>query len=175
MAKNRITYTLDCARATAARLHAWAATVEHIDALDLDLQGFELRLVPQVDDLLDAKVARVIVGTHSHLVHATLRAHFASRGWREVWAVPFQTKRCQEHVKLFLRGAYRTPDAPERFDWKALLQATGDNASDPCTHSTPRGPVAHWDGELILDNPRFVNVSAGFSFADASIKYDLLL
>lgn len=32
-------YTLVCARATAARLLEWARSIEHIDALDLDIQG----------------------------------------------------------------------------------------------------------------------------------------
>ena len=181
MARNHLSstasYTLDCARATASKLRGWAETVDHIDALDLDLQGFELRLVPQViEDVLEPKVARLIVGTHSHFTHHTLRGLFMSRGWREVWAVPYQTRACQDKVKLYLRGNYKTGAAalPQRFNWTALRHATGDNASDPCVHSTPRGPVAHWDGELIVDNPRFVNVTMGFTMADAVVRQDLL-
>ena len=177
MRLNRFTqqqYTLECTRATAAQVLTWAQSVDHIDALDLDIQGAEVRLVPQAIEMLEAKVHRLILGTHAHQTHQTLRALLAQRGWREIWAVPYQTRACQDKVKLYLRGNYQTPDLPQRFDWAALRASTGDDASDPCTHSSPRGPIAHWDGELIVDNPRFVNVSMGFSMADAAVKIDLL-
>lgn len=55
----------------------------------------------------------------------------------------------------------------ERFDWGAMLRTQG------CTHPTPRGPVAHWDGELIADNPRLIDIEKeGFSMADTELKVD---
>lgn len=138
------------------------------------VRATELMLLPRVIDMLEAKCHRLIVGTHSHYTHHALRALLARRGWREIWAVPYQTSACQDKVKLYLRGHYKTPNLPQRFDWAALRASTGENSSDRCTHPSPRGPIAHWDGELIVDNPRFVNVSMGFSMADATVKIDLL-
>ena len=39
-------------------------------------------------------------------------------------------------------------------------------------HSTPRGPVANFDGEIIVDNPRFVHADKLFSMADTVLKID---
>ena len=44
-----------------------------------------------------------------------------------------------------------------------------------CHHDTPRGPVAHWDGEIIADNPRLVDVRHSFSMADEVLKVADLL
>ena len=66
MAKNEIEYRLDCKSATAVELMAWASTVDHIDALDFDVQGFEYNLLGQknVIAMIEAKVRRLIIGTH---------------------------------------------------------------------------------------------------------------
>ena len=141
---------------------------------------------PGVAATLAAQVARLIVGTHhnrfipkslgintsaanvsSHYVHEALLELLLRRGWRIVWQVPMSDKtRC---VQRYLRGNYATPPSPDRFDWAAMLGNPG------CTHSTPRGPVAHWDGEIIADNPRFVDVAKGFSLADEQLVVDDLV
>ena len=59
-----------------------------------------------------------------------------------------------------------TPPNKERFRWHKMLEWPG------CTHASPRGPVAHWDGEIIADNPRLVDVSRGFSLADEQLVAD---
>ena len=40
-----------------------------------------------------------------------------------------------------------------------------------CYRNTPFGPVANYDGELIVDNPRFVKPRA-FSMADKTLRLD---
>ena len=50
-------------------------------------------------------------------------------------------------------------------NWKALL------GHPECYRNTPFGPVANYDGELIVDNPRFVKPRA-FSMADKTVRLD---
>jgi hypothetical protein len=180
-------YRLDCAPARVASLHAWLAQVDHVDAMDIDIQGAELDVVTGLIDDFDAKVARLIIGTHNNYylppgwarehpanfsrsrsrIQDVLRALLLRHGWRIVWDVPLSKNTAC--VMRYLRGSYKTPNTPERFDWAAMLKERG------CTHPTPRGPVANWDGEIIADNPRFVDVARGFSMEDEELKEDDLL
>ena len=177
MAKNAIRYTLECSAATAESLRAWLDEQPHVDAMDWDIQGAEHQLLEHTSDVLEAKVARLIMGTHGGpRAHAAMRNKLVARGWRIVYDVAHQSRMCTAHVSRYLRGYYAKPDNPDRFNWTALLRARGESAEDRCTRDTPRGPVASWDGELIADNPRFVNVSIGFSMSDMTLKaHDLLL
>ena len=146
-------------------------------------------VLPRVMDLMDQKVARLIIGTHHnrwlppeiknatmgasgmsakhlspHYIHEQMRELLVQHGWRIVWDVPMNDEiKC---VLRHLRGNYMTPNTPDRFDWARMLSWPG------CTHATPRGPVAHWDGEIIADNPRLVDVSRPFSLADTELKVD---
>ena len=137
--------------------------------------------------VFDRKVARLIIGTHhnrflpkallessngtglgAHHVHDALRALLLRHGWRIVWDVPMNDNyKC---VLRYLRGNYQTPPTADRFKWAAMLRRPA------CTHATPRGPVAHWDGELIADNPRLVHRGTpGFSFDNEELIVDDLL
>jgi hypothetical protein len=118
-----------------------------------------------------------VPGTHSAGTHEDLRALFARRGWLLIGDTPYQDNfTCQDCMRYYLRGtpntsAPRSRAAPRpeasayRFNW-AGLRASG------CHRPTPWGPVANWDGQLVVDNPRFVHAARTFSFADTELRVD---
>ena len=69
-------------------------------------------------------------------------------------------------VQKYLRGDMNE-NAPYRFDWEKM------RANPDCQHSTLFGPVANWDGEIIVDNPKFVK--KGFSFNNTEVVKDDLM
>jgi len=70
----------------------------------------------------------------------------------------------QECVARYVRG-YSKAGQADRFNWTALL-AKG------CYHDTPLGPIAQFDGEIIVDNPKFVKRGKVFSPADTRLVVD---
>lgn len=119
MGKNEIRYKLDCTKATSALFGRWAATVEHIDVVDFDVQNAERLLVPELHEILRAKAYRLIIGTHSADTHAKLRAYLTTAGWlRE----PRQ-KRCftrcpfprRDHTIEHTPSPHRYAPSPHRY------------------------------------------------------------
>lgn len=55
--------------------------IPRVDIIDLDIQGAEADVLLAAGDLLDARVRRLHIGTHSARIEAGLRAHFAAAGW----------------------------------------------------------------------------------------------
>ena len=108
------------------------------------------------------KVYRLILGTHSHVIHRELRELLLADGWILIWETP--RTRDEACVEQLYRGGSR----PNRtvFDWPAVLRKRG------CWHQTPRGPVTQFDGELILDNPRFVNRSRAMTMSDDTLRIE---
>jgi len=53
-----------------------------VDLLDSDVQGEELKCCSSAIDLLDAKVKRLYIGTHSPEIEAGLRTLLDGHGWR---------------------------------------------------------------------------------------------
>ena len=102
-----------------------------------------------------------------------IRALLLSHGWRIVWDLPLS--RNTPCVLKYLRGSYHTPNTPERFNWTAMLHGMEHRNGRNCTQPTPFGPIANWDGELIADNPRLVDVGKGFSMGDKELKDDDLI
>ena len=147
---------VDCTFAQPHLLLAWAKetlrTHRVIDVVDIDIQSAETKLLanPEVKALLERHVVRVIIGTHTGWpifarwsTHATMVAAFSH--WHVRCNRPVSTYTgC---IERFLRGCKTDPAA--RFDWAEMVRRQ-------CYHETPFGKIASYDGELILDNPRFV-------------------
>lgn len=57
------------------------AAYPRIDLMDLDIQGLEFAALEAAIDVLDAKVRRIHIGTHSQRIEQQLRALFTARGW----------------------------------------------------------------------------------------------
>ncbi|MBI3723930.1 FkbM family methyltransferase [bacterium] len=56
--------------------------LEHVDLLDMDIQGAEFDALKGNMDRLNALVKRVHIGTHSHEIEQNLRDLFTRGGWR---------------------------------------------------------------------------------------------
>ena len=57
------------------------AHYEHVDLADLDLQGTEAESVEEALPLLNERVRRLHIGTHSHEIEARLRELLTAAGW----------------------------------------------------------------------------------------------
>jgi FkbM family methyltransferase len=55
-----------------------------IDLVHVDVQGEELRVLRRAVDLLDERVRRLLVATHSRALHRRARGLLRSRGWKIV-------------------------------------------------------------------------------------------
>ena len=64
------------------------APYSHIDLVDMDIQGVELDVVREAIDVIDEKVQRIHIGTHSREIESGLSAVFRERGWVTVWEFP---------------------------------------------------------------------------------------
>jgi FkbM family methyltransferase len=60
------------------------AAYPHIDFMDVDVQGLEGTVLAAAIDLLDTRVRRLHVGTHSSELEGELRALFTAHGWVKV-------------------------------------------------------------------------------------------
>jgi FkbM family methyltransferase len=68
----------------AVSLNALLGPLSRVDLIDLDVQGAELEVLAAAKEPLDAKVARVHIGTHSREIEAGLRALFNDLGWKNL-------------------------------------------------------------------------------------------
>jgi len=162
MQKNDIKHELVCDYATPRNLLAWTDRVDHIDLIDMDIQGAEVDMVndPSVQETLETKVYRLIIGTHSPEIHEQMKEHF--KDWIVILDVPYQPNlKC---VSRYLRGNYLAK-SKGRFMWNKMIEKK-------CYTNSPRGKVANWDGELILDNPRFVSRDHHFTLSDDALVVD---
>jgi FkbM family methyltransferase len=76
----RLVRTVDLAEVTEGR--------RKIDYLQMDVQGAEHEILAAAPQILDRKVKRVLVGTHSTEIEAELRDLFGSLNWRCQYDVP---------------------------------------------------------------------------------------
>ena len=95
------------------------APLPYVDFIHCDIQGAENEVLPPALDVLDGKVGRVIVGTHSTEIHESLRDSFRSHGWllefehlhtavadgTQVWLNPRpRAPNWQDHLRSFVRS-----------------------------------------------------------------------
>lgn len=65
--------------------------LDHIDLIDMDIQGAEAEVVEDAIDVLDGKAKRMHIETHTPEVEDRLRAVLAKHGWRILWDFPCAT------------------------------------------------------------------------------------
>lgn len=66
--------------------------LDRVDAVHIDIQGEEERVVPALMAVLGATTRRVHIGTHSAAVHDMVGNLFLQDGWRPRRVIPFQTE-----------------------------------------------------------------------------------
>jgi hypothetical protein len=75
-------------RVRAVSLRTLLQPLDLVDLIDADIQGAEADALEPAADLLDAKVRRVFVGTHSRDNEERVRAVFNTLGWESVCDYP---------------------------------------------------------------------------------------
>ena len=63
-------------------LHSLMADLDHVDLLDMDIEGQELPVVRSTIEEIDAKVRRIHIGTHGKEIESELRQILSAHGWR---------------------------------------------------------------------------------------------
>merc|ERR1712139_658285 len=97
-------YKLFCQYASPQSLGEWIDSVDHVDLIDLDIQGAERMVLPPVINKLNAKVYRIIIGTHQEGWHEKLKDLFVKKhGWIVIWEVNSKndksSKDCVRHFR----------------------------------------------------------------------------
>jgi FkbM family methyltransferase len=67
-----------------------------IDLMHVDVQGEEWRVIRRAGELLDAKVRRLLVATHSGTIHRNVRRRMTDAGWRPVYDFGFRSRQRTE-------------------------------------------------------------------------------
>lgn len=75
-------------RVRAVSLGTLLRPLKLVDLIDADIQGAEADALEPAADLLDAKVKRVYVATHSRDNEDRVRALFNTLGWESLWDYP---------------------------------------------------------------------------------------
>jgi FkbM family methyltransferase len=65
-----------------------SGVLSRVDLMDFDIQGQEAAVIRDGIDLIDERVARLHIGTHSREIEAELRALLTDRGWTKVFDYP---------------------------------------------------------------------------------------
>lgn len=141
---NNMTMEVLCKRADPETFLTWAADKSHIDLLDGDIQGGERSLFQNEEVLavVENKVRRLIIGTHSQPTHEELSQRFSH------WVVQHSCRfsisiACTLHLRKRTNGG-----DIERDNLNVIFQ-------QGCYYNSSYGRIAQFDGELILDNPKF--------------------
>ena len=167
MALNKLNYSLECVKASSEGLAAWIREQDHVDLLDMDVQGAEIDLLedPTTFQAINSKVYRVVIGTHSPEIHQEIAARFQS--WILIYDLPYApNKQClREH----LRGARGDADQTgvDVGHFHRILELG-------CYNWSPWGRIPNWDGELIFDNPHYVTPQRHFTMSDRDLVADEL-
>jgi len=122
--------------ASAANVQNLLMQHSKVDLLDMDCQGAELPVLSKIWPVVQKKVVRLVLGTHSPLIHRSLVARAKKYGWRIVDA--------------FDRRYTRPCEA-----W--LLSGMLNKLGKACTQGTPQGRVYFRDGHIYAVNPKFDN------------------
>lgn len=127
-----------------ANFRAWAESKPVIDVFDIGCQGCEYTMLEKIGDVLNSKVRRVIIGDHK-TGNANSAIMNLLKGWVHFHTSPMVVGDCQQ----ILRGPFK---------W----QAQSDLVQKSCTtapnfnYGYKFGPMINWDGDIILDNPKFI-------------------
>lgn len=167
MKLNNIKYHLYCKYADGNHFRQWARTVDHIDLIDYDIQGAEVSMIESVIDVLNCKAYRLVIGTHGDEdkpLHGHIKKFMLDQGWIIISDMHRQTD--DNCMVTHLRGGYG--NGPGRFDWKQVMKKG-------CYYQSPQGKIVQGDGELIVDNPRYVDREKAFSMEDTELKINDLM
>ena len=139
--------TFDCGLATSAKLLGWFTenNLTHLDVLDIDIQGGEKTLVPEISEFAKMNVKVFIIGTHSNDIHQMMLTLLTDNVWEIITSTP-------------MRGS----DACTTTFWnpskeKVVSLVDAAIASGNCQlFNSSFGSIIQWDGEIIAINSKLV-------------------
>lgn len=70
--------------------------IDIVDLIDMDIQGAEYEVVAEAISLMNNKVKRVHIGTHSESIEQQLHEIFSKNGWTEIFNFGIKTKATTE-------------------------------------------------------------------------------
>jgi hypothetical protein len=192
---NNITnFTLVCDYARAEDIMVFMHKHSRVDMLDMDIEHAEEELLLHLElrSMLQERVARLIVATHSATKHERLRGLLQHEGWLLISEVPFTSNSSclnrylhpvghQKSPEELLRNGcyYEHPGVCARsclcvhaFVCKCLSNSPHSFTFPPLSHllSFPLsphpvfGPMAQYDGSLIFDNPALISSDPDLQF-----------
>lgn len=163
MKLNGIRYQLRCTLATPEVFLEMMQGIDFMDLLHVDIQGAEDKLFtdPRVAQVLRKHVARIILGTHSELIHSKLAELY--KDWIPIFSLPTGPGHVACLLEHFRQNG--TDFGPSVEDWNRVRERK-------CFHPTPQGGVVNMDGLLVLDNVRWVDEAKAFSLNDTDLRID---
>jgi hypothetical protein len=132
---SRDTYFLQCDIAEESSVSGKMREHKCIDVFDVDIQGAESGLLPLLKDEIERSVHYLIIGTHSAQIHESMVSLFGH------WKVLTNTAMNRETACI-------NEELRRRRNYTAVFEKH-------CYTDSSIGPIANWDGELILENPVF--------------------
>jgi hypothetical protein len=127
-----------------ARLRAWTDSRPVIDIFDIDCQGCEYVMLPKILDILNNTVRRAIIGDHKNGQNQVILDLL--KGWVRVHVSPSTGG---DECAVAMRGSFK---------WEVQSDLVRRMCSTAPRYSNKYGPMINWDGEIVLDNPKFIGV-----------------
>jgi len=66
--------------------------IDKIDLIDMDIQGTAFEVLNAAKDIINKKVKKIHIGTHSIKIEEELRVLFSSLGWNKIWDFQINSK-----------------------------------------------------------------------------------
>lgn len=137
-----------------ASFEAWMKDKDHLDLLDIDIQGSEYDLFTDEKFLLilQKKVYRIIIGLHDHIRPDASKINIANilrkRNFKILVHHPVSEKMITCHEKYV---SLNHDSSRHERNWTLV------RGNEECIRIIPPyGPATLWDGEIIADNTLFV-------------------
>jgi hypothetical protein len=158
-------YTLVCDVARPENILPFISRESRVDMLDMDIEFGEYELLRHTGlrRMLQDRVVRLVIGTHSSEIHERIKWGLGDEGWLLISEVPFTSNTSCLNRYRNLVGRQKSPEE---------LMKNG------CYHEHPVfGPIAQYDGSLIFDNPAFVSddMDLEFRFESANLRVNDLI
>ena len=157
-------YTLVCDVARPENILPFISRQSRVDILDIHI-AFEYALLRNTGlrRMLQDRVVRLVIGTHSTQIHESIKWGLVNEGWLLISEVPFTSN-------TSCLNRYRNPVGRQKSPEELMKNG--------CYHEHPVfGPIAQHDGSLIFDNPTFVsdNTDLEFRFESANLLVNDLI
>jgi FkbM family methyltransferase len=81
---------------------------QHVDLLDMDIQGAELDVITEGIKALNERVRRIHIGTHNSIAEKGLRRIFSDNGWLNMWDYKCNNTNETPYGSIFFQDGVQT-------------------------------------------------------------------